>query len=42
VADLVVTGIHEERFLLLTDPKYADRLREQTETLLAGSLPAYQ
>nr|WP_277350117.1 SDR family NAD(P)-dependent oxidoreductase [Nonomuraea sp. FMUSA5-5] len=42
VADLVVAGIREERFLLLTDPKYADRLREQTETLLTGSLPDYR
>ncbi|WP_187414794.1 SDR family NAD(P)-dependent oxidoreductase [Nonomuraea sp. PA05] len=42
VADLVVTGIREERFLLLTDPKYATRLREQTEALLTGSLPLYQ
>ncbi|MEV0617378.1 SDR family NAD(P)-dependent oxidoreductase [Nonomuraea sp. NPDC050404] len=39
VADLVVRGIHEERFLLLTDPKYADRLRRQTESLLTGDLP---
>ncbi|MFB4283020.1 SDR family NAD(P)-dependent oxidoreductase [Nonomuraea sp. MTCD27] len=39
VADLVVTAIHEERFLLLTDPKYAARLRLQTETLLTGHLP---
>ncbi|MCP2362142.1 NAD(P)-dependent dehydrogenase (short-subunit alcohol dehydrogenase family) [Nonomuraea thailandensis] len=42
VAGLVVTGIREERFLLLTDPRYAERLREQTETLLTGSLPGYQ
>ncbi|MFI6629659.1 SDR family NAD(P)-dependent oxidoreductase [Nonomuraea fuscirosea] len=39
VADLVVTGIREERFLLLTDEKYAARLRLQTETLLTGHLP---
>ncbi|MEV5890072.1 SDR family NAD(P)-dependent oxidoreductase [Nonomuraea fuscirosea] len=39
VADLVVTGIREERFLLLTDQKYAARLRLQTETLLTGHLP---
>lgn len=39
VADLVVTAIHEERFLLLTDPKYAALLRRQTETLLTGDLP---
>ncbi|UBU14410.1 SDR family NAD(P)-dependent oxidoreductase [Nonomuraea gerenzanensis] len=42
VADLVVTGIHEERFLLLTDPAYAARLRKQTEALLTGGLPLYQ
>ncbi|WP_344494106.1 SDR family NAD(P)-dependent oxidoreductase [Nonomuraea monospora] len=42
VADLVVTGIREERFLLLTDARYATRLREQTEALLTGSLPVYQ
>ncbi|NRQ34946.1 SDR family NAD(P)-dependent oxidoreductase [Nonomuraea sp. NN258] len=39
VADLVVEAIHEERFLLLTHPEYADRLRRQTETLLSGRLP---
>ncbi len=39
VADLVVTGIREERFLLLTDQKYAARLRLQTEALLTGNLP---
>ncbi|MGN9836577.1 SDR family NAD(P)-dependent oxidoreductase [Nonomuraea sp. H19] len=42
VADLAVAAIHEERFLVLTDPKYAERLRRQTETLLTGSLPLYQ
>ncbi|MEU6716324.1 SDR family NAD(P)-dependent oxidoreductase [Nonomuraea sp. NPDC046802] len=42
VADLVVTAIREERFLVLTDPKYAERLRRQTETLLTGDLPSYQ
>ncbi|MET8861316.1 SDR family NAD(P)-dependent oxidoreductase [Nonomuraea sp. NPDC004580] len=41
VADLVVEGIHEERFLLLTDPSYAAALRLQTETLLTGTLPGY-
>ncbi|GAA3128722.1 SDR family NAD(P)-dependent oxidoreductase [Nonomuraea salmonea] len=41
VADLVVRGIHEERFLLLTDPSYAAALRLQTETLLTGTLPGY-
>ncbi|WP_043623782.1 SDR family NAD(P)-dependent oxidoreductase [Nonomuraea candida] len=39
VADLAVKAIHEERFLLLTDPRYADRLRAQTETLLTGDVP---
>ncbi|MGW4793147.1 SDR family NAD(P)-dependent oxidoreductase [Nonomuraea sp. NPDC004297] len=42
VADLVVSGIHDERFLLLTDPRYEARLRAQTEALLTGSLPGYQ
>jgi NAD(P)-dependent dehydrogenase (short-subunit alcohol dehydrogenase family) len=42
VADLVVAAIREERFLVLTDPKYAARLRLQTETLLTGNLPSYQ
>ncbi|TMR93408.1 SDR family NAD(P)-dependent oxidoreductase [Nonomuraea basaltis] len=42
VADLVVEAIREERFLVLTDPKYAARLRLQTETLLTGNLPSYQ
>ncbi|MFG1707152.1 SDR family NAD(P)-dependent oxidoreductase [Nonomuraea sp. M3C6] len=42
VADLVVQAIREERFLLLTDPKYAARLRRQTETLLTGDLPGHQ
>ncbi|MGW0802055.1 SDR family NAD(P)-dependent oxidoreductase [Nonomuraea sp. NPDC002799] len=42
VADLVVTAIHEERFLVLTDDKYAARLRRQTEALLSGELPSYQ
>jgi NAD(P)-dependent dehydrogenase (short-subunit alcohol dehydrogenase family) len=42
VAELVVRAIHEERFLVLTDPKYAARLRSQTETLLTGNLPGYQ
>jgi NAD(P)-dependent dehydrogenase (short-subunit alcohol dehydrogenase family) len=39
VADLAVEAIREERFLVLTDPKYAERLRLQTETLLTGSVP---
>ncbi|MFI6918399.1 SDR family NAD(P)-dependent oxidoreductase [Nonomuraea spiralis] len=39
VADLVVRAIHEERFLVLTHPEFADRLRRQTELLLAGDLP---
>ncbi|NUT09992.1 MAG: SDR family NAD(P)-dependent oxidoreductase [Nonomuraea sp.] len=39
VADLVVRAIHEERFLVLTHPEFADRLRRQTELLLAGELP---
>ncbi|MEV0235727.1 SDR family NAD(P)-dependent oxidoreductase [Nonomuraea sp. NPDC050786] len=42
VADLVVEAIREERFLVLTDPRYAARLRLQTEILLSGSLPSYQ
>ncbi|WP_188191000.1 SDR family NAD(P)-dependent oxidoreductase [Nonomuraea sp. SYSU D8015] len=42
VADLVVAAIREERFLVLTDQKYAARLRLQTETLLTGDLPSYQ
>jgi NAD(P)-dependent dehydrogenase (short-subunit alcohol dehydrogenase family) len=40
VADLVVRAIHEERFLLLTHPEFADRLRKQTDLLLAGEVPA--
>jgi NAD(P)-dependent dehydrogenase (short-subunit alcohol dehydrogenase family) len=40
VADLVVAAIREERFLVLTDPAHAARLRLQTETLLTGKLPA--
>ncbi|MEV3983710.1 SDR family NAD(P)-dependent oxidoreductase [Nonomuraea sp. NPDC049758] len=39
VAALVVRAIHEERFLALTHPEFADRLRRQTELLLAGELP---
>jgi NAD(P)-dependent dehydrogenase (short-subunit alcohol dehydrogenase family) len=42
VADLAVQAIREERFLVLSDPKYAARLRLQTETLLTGNLPSYQ
>jgi NAD(P)-dependent dehydrogenase (short-subunit alcohol dehydrogenase family) len=42
LAELVVQAVHEDRFLVLTDPKYAERLRQQTETLLTGSLPGYQ
>ncbi|MFI7222575.1 SDR family NAD(P)-dependent oxidoreductase [Nonomuraea angiospora] len=42
VAGLVVAAIREERFLVLTDPRYAARLRLQTETLLTGNLPPYQ
>jgi NAD(P)-dependent dehydrogenase (short-subunit alcohol dehydrogenase family) len=42
VAELAVEAIREERFLVLTDPKYAARLRLQTETLLTGNLPSYQ
>ncbi|MEV0380183.1 SDR family NAD(P)-dependent oxidoreductase [Nonomuraea sp. NPDC050643] len=42
VAGLVVTAIQEERFLLLTDPGYAARLRLQTETLLTGHLPGHR
>ncbi|MET7332461.1 SDR family NAD(P)-dependent oxidoreductase [Nonomuraea sp. NPDC005650] len=42
VADLVVAAIREERFLVLTDPGHAARLRLQTETLLTGNLPPYQ
>ncbi|MFG3435730.1 SDR family NAD(P)-dependent oxidoreductase [Nonomuraea sp. NPDC047897] len=40
VADMVVDAVHEERFLLLTHPEYETDLRRQTETLLAGGLPA--
>lgn len=39
VADLVVRAIREERFLVLTHPEFADRLRRQTELLLAGEVP---
>ncbi|SDH88287.1 SDR family NAD(P)-dependent oxidoreductase [Nonomuraea jiangxiensis] len=42
VAGMVVEAIREERFLLLTDPTYADRLRLRTESLLTGDLPDYQ
>ncbi|MEO3874932.1 hypothetical protein ABGB18_39615 [Nonomuraea sp. B12E4] len=42
VAGMVVEAIKEERLLLLTDPKYADRLRSQTESLLTGDLPDHQ
>jgi NAD(P)-dependent dehydrogenase (short-subunit alcohol dehydrogenase family) len=42
IADLVVKAIQEGRFLLLTDPSHAARLREQSETLLTGKLPGYQ
>ncbi|MFC4111815.1 SDR family NAD(P)-dependent oxidoreductase [Nonomuraea zeae] len=42
VAELVVRAVREERFLVLTDPKYAERLRAHTETLLTGGLPGYQ
>ncbi|MBG0827850.1 SDR family NAD(P)-dependent oxidoreductase [Planomonospora sp. ID67723] len=40
VAAAAVDAIREERFLALTHPGYADGLREQTEALLAGRLPA--
>ncbi|PZG13288.1 SDR family NAD(P)-dependent oxidoreductase [Nonomuraea aridisoli] len=42
IADLVVKAIHDERFLVLTDPSHADRLRRQAEGLLGGDLPDYQ
>ncbi|MBF8188499.1 SDR family NAD(P)-dependent oxidoreductase [Nonomuraea sp. K274] len=42
VADLAVAAIRDERFLVLTDPQYAARLRLRTETLLTGNLPPHQ
>ncbi|GAA3444113.1 SDR family NAD(P)-dependent oxidoreductase [Planomonospora venezuelensis] len=39
VAAAAVDAIREERFLVLTHPRYADGLRAQTEALLAGALP---
>ncbi|TDD13455.1 SDR family NAD(P)-dependent oxidoreductase [Nonomuraea diastatica] len=41
VAGLVVEAIRDGRFLLLTDPEHAARLRLQTETLLSGHLPVH-
>ncbi|GIH89501.1 SDR family NAD(P)-dependent oxidoreductase [Planobispora siamensis] len=39
VAEAAVAAIREERFLVLTHPRYADGLRDQTEALLSGGLP---
>ncbi|NUR85958.1 MAG: SDR family NAD(P)-dependent oxidoreductase [Nonomuraea sp.] len=39
VAEQVVGAIREERFLLLTHPGSADRVREYVETLLGGGVP---
>ncbi|GII03245.1 SDR family NAD(P)-dependent oxidoreductase [Planobispora takensis] len=39
VAGAAVAAIREERFLVLTHPRYADGLRDQTEALLSGGLP---
>ncbi|MGW0593731.1 SDR family NAD(P)-dependent oxidoreductase [Streptosporangium sp. NPDC002607] len=41
VALAAVAAIHEERFLVFTHPGYAAGLREQTEALLAGTLPPF-
>lgn len=40
VADAVVTAVLEDRFLILTDPAHEQSLRDRTEALLAGRLPA--
>ncbi|MFG1698113.1 SDR family NAD(P)-dependent oxidoreductase [Nonomuraea sp. NPDC049309] len=42
VADLVIEGIREERFLLLTDSSYAASLRRYVDALLSGEVPGHQ